>query len=243
MPNTPNTSFIPKQGPVRRPRQTASRSVHLFSVISYIALASTMVAAVGSFFYQRHIEGQLQGKVEELSMAIGGFNEEDMNDVREFNVRLSQSRDRLDNGVSVEAIFEALEDATAQTVSLASLELERFEDDRIVLEAKVETNNFDSSIFQRGVYERSSIVEAVEVKDLMIAGESESEDGPIQSGVSFVAEITVPISEVPNIPGETVTPQPEPIVVDVPVATSSEAGTEASTEVDDSIIETNESTP
>ena len=237
MPNSPNTSFIPKQGPVRRPRQTASRSIHLFSVISYITLASTMVASVGSFFYGRHIDGQLQDKIEELSSAVSGFNEEDMNQVREFNVRLAQSRDRLDNGVSVRSIFEALEDATAQSVSLAALKLERFQDNSIVLEAKVETDNFDSSLFQRGVFERSSIVESVLVEELKIVEEAEVEDGPVRSGVSFIAEITVPISEVPNVPGETFVPQPEPVAVDVPVASSTEVVP------DESITETNEITP
>lgn len=241
MPGNSNTSFIPKQGPVRRPRQSASRSVHLFSVISYVALASTMVAAVGSFLYERHVEKQLQDKVEELSQAISGFNEEDMNQVREFNIRLSQSRDRLDNGVSVSSIFEAIEDATAQSVSLSSLELERYEDNSIVLEAKVQSDNFDTSLFQRGVFERSSIVENVAVKDLMIVEEAETEDGPVTSGVSFVAQITVPISEVPNVPGETVIPVPEPIEVEVPVASSSE--TSVVETQDESITETNEITP
>ncbi|MBP6924152.1 MAG: hypothetical protein KBC62_01465 [Candidatus Pacebacteria bacterium] len=240
MPNSPNTSFIPKQGPIRRPRQTASRSVHLFSIISYIALASAMVASVGSFFYGRHVEGQLQDKVEELSQAIAGFNEEDMNQVREFNVRLTQSRDRLDNGVSLRSVFEALEDATAQTVALSSLKLERFADDSIVLAAKVETDNFDSSLFQRGVFERSNIVESVAVEDLMIIEETDVEDGPVRSGVSFVAEITVPISEVPNVPGETLIPVPEPVVIETPVAST----TEDEPMVDEeNVTDTNEVTP
>lgn len=246
MPNSPNTSFIPKQGPIRRPRQTASRSVHIFSIISYITLASTMVASVGSFFYGRHIDGQLQDRVEELSQAIGGFNEEDMNDVRDFNVRLTQTRDRLDNGVSVRAIFEALEDATAQTVSLSALELERFADDRIVLAAKVETDNFDSSLFQRGVFERSTIVESVAVEDLMIVEEAETEDGPVRSGVSFVAEITVPVSEVPNTPSETSVPVPEPAAEEAPVASSTETtDTEEAMSISggEDFTDTNEITP
>lgn len=241
MPNSPNTSFIPKQGPVRRQRQTASRSIHLFSVISYVTLASTMIASVGSYFYARHIDGQLEDKVQELSQAIGGFNEEDMDQVREFNIRLSQTRDRLDNGVSVRSIFEALEDATAQSVALSSLKLERFADDSIVLEAKVETDTFDSSLFQRGVFERSTIVESVNVEDLMVVEGSETEDGPaVRSGVSFMAEITVPISEVPNVPSEAYVPVPEPVVVEVPVASSTESESSADEE---SITETNEITP
>jgi hypothetical protein len=241
MPNTPNTSFIPKQGPVRRPRQTASRSVHLFSLISYITLASTMVASVGAFFYQKHIEGQLQDKVGELSQAIGSFSEADMDQVREFNIRLGQTRDRLDNSVSIRTVFEALEDATVQSVSLASLKLERFEDDHLEVAVKVDTDTFDSSLFQRGVFERSNIVESVNVEELQIVEEAEEEDGPVRSGVSFLAEIYVPIDEVPNIPSA-ISFTPEPVVIET-VSTSTDTNSIPVADTEESIIETNEITP
>lgn len=245
MPSNPNTSFIPKQGPVRRPRQTASRSVHLFSVISYIALISTMVASVGSFFYAKHIDKQLENKVQELSQAIGGFNEEDMEDVREFNIRLSQARERLDNGASVRAVFESIEDATAASVSLASLKMERFDDNNLVVKAEVQTDNFDSSLFQRGVFERSSVVESVEVKELKIVERSESEDGPIESGVTFMAEITVPVSKVPNTPTQNTVTQTEE-VLETPVSTTTETSLESEPEEiqeQDELTDTNEITP
>lgn len=242
MPNTPNTSFIPKQGPVRRPRQTASRSVHIFSVLSYVVLAASLVASVGAFLYQRHIEGQLQEKVGELSQAIGGFNEADMEEVREFNVRLSQTRNRLDNSVSVGSFFEALEDATAQSVSLASLKLERFEDDRLEVEVKIDTDTFNSSLFQRGVLERSRVVDSVVIEELQIVEEAEEEDGPVRSGISFLAVINVPISEVPNVPSAT-TPDPLPVQVETSASSSDITTVSSDVITEEAVIDTNEITP
>lgn len=202
MPNTPNTSFIPKQGPVRRPRQAASRRVHVFSIFAYIAFASTLVSSVGVFFYQKHVEKQLEGQVAQLDEAISGFSEEDMTQVREFNNRLTQTRDRLEKGVSIVAIFEALESAVLQAVSFEDMDLVRAEDGDIELQATLLTDSFDSTLFQRGVFERSDIVNSVEVEDLAIELGSSSEDGESASGegVSFIAKIGVPAASVPNVP-------------------------------------------
>jgi hypothetical protein len=201
-----------------------------------------MLASVGSFLYKRHIDTQLQDRIGELSQAISGFSESDMEQVRGFNVRLSQTRERLDNSASVRAVFEAMEDATAQSVSLSELKLERLADSSLEVAAKVETKDFDSSLFQRGVFERSSIVETVEVEDLTITEAANTDDGPVEAGVSFVAKITVPISEVPNIPtlGQTI----EPVVIEEVVATTSADVVESEVvETEDVTTEANEITP
>ncbi len=235
MPEAPNTSFIPKQSPVRRQQQVGSRQVHLFSLFSYGAFFIALALTAGSFFFERHTEKQLGAKVEELNQAIGGFNEADMNQVREFNARLVQTRDRLESGVSVAAIFEALEDATVQSVSFDSLTLTRPDDAGVVVEAQMMTNSFDSSLFQRGVLERSPVVESVLVEDLSLEQATETTAG----GVSFVAKINIPASVVPNTPaGTTYSTPPAPVFSDdivdqasttetVPEEANEEVGTEA----------------
>jgi hypothetical protein len=195
MPETPNTSFIPRQGPVRHARQVGSRQVHLLSVFAYGIFIVALAATAGAFFYQRHMEKQLGVKVEELNQAIAGFNDADMNQVREFNTRLVQTRERIENSISVAAIFEALESATLQSVSFESLKLERKDDTGVELEVKMITDSFDSSLFQRGVLERSAVVESVVVEDLSL-----QEGEAVAGGVSFLAKISVPTTAVPNKP-------------------------------------------
>lgn len=194
MPNTPNASFIPKQGPVRQIKRTATRQIHVFTVVSYVAFVATLISSLGVFLYNRHLDNQLQSEVEKLSGAIGGFSDSDMLRVREFNVRLRQAHARINQSVSLVSIFEALEVATAKSVVLTDLIIKREEDSNFKLTAKVSSNSFDSSLFQRGLYERNTIIKDVSVSDLTIA--KATPDDPI-SGVSFVAKIIVPLQTIP----------------------------------------------
>jgi hypothetical protein len=195
MPNTPTTSFIPKQGPVKRTRQTATRQIHLFAILAYMAFATAFIAAIGVSLYKNHIEKQHAEEVNKLNEAIKGFSDADMERVREFDGRLNQTRDRLDNGISIVSVFDALEDATIKSVTLEDLYLKKEEDSSISIAARVSTDSFDSSLFQRGVFERNSVIESVEVSELELVEAGEDETLP--AGVSFSAKLSIPASSVP----------------------------------------------
>lgn len=190
MPNTPNASFIPKQGPVRRARHTSTRQIHVFSILTYVLFAAALAAALGVFLFNRHLDRQLDEEVTALNGVIGGFSNSDMEMVREFNVRLKQTETRLANSVSLTSLFAAIEAATAQTVEITELKLDRVADEQIKVAAKLSTDSFDSSLFQRGVLERNDVIEAVEVKDVAIG------TGDV-STVSFLATLLVPLGEIP----------------------------------------------
>jgi hypothetical protein len=218
MPETPNSSFIPRQSPVRQARHAEFRQIHLLSVFSYGVFAIALALTTGAYFYQRHVEAQLEIKVEELDQAINGFNQADMNQVREFNTRLVQARERLENGISLTSIFGALEEATLKSVTFDSLKLERDSDAGVALEVKMSTDTFDSSLFQRGVLERSSVVESVLVDSLTLKDGDES----TPSGVSFLAKIVIPTKAVPN--------QSKSLSVPVPESTSATGTASSSSE-------------
>jgi hypothetical protein len=194
MPNTPNASFIPKQGPVRKVRKTASRQVHLLTMVSYVLFVSVLVASAGIFLYNRHLNKQLDNNVQNLGSAIGGFSEADMETVRGFNIRLHQAQGRLNNSVSIASIFDSLEEATLKSAQITELSIRRDNDTQVLVSAKVNTDSFDGSLFQRGVYERNSVIKNVEISDLTLV--EEAEDGT-PAGVSFVAKITVPLKDIP----------------------------------------------
>lgn len=194
MPNTPNASFIPKQGPVRKVRQTASRQVHLLTVVSYVLFVSTMVASGGVFLYNRHLTGQLDNEVQKLGSAIGGFSDADMDTVREFNIRLHQAQGRLDKSISITSVFDALEDATLKSAQVTELSIKRDDDAQVLVSAKVNTDSFDASLFQRGVYERNSVIKDVQISDLTLTQGTEKNPA---SGVSFIAKISVPLKDIP----------------------------------------------
>jgi hypothetical protein len=204
MPNSPSSSFIPKQGPARHSRQVVSRQVHLFTVISYILFFSALAGSVAVFLYHKYTKNQLDAEVVALSNEIGSFSDVKMEQVRSFNMRLNQAADRIGNSVSTVAVLEALEDATVQSVGIDTLEMERVGDETYVVTAEITTNTFDSSLFQRGVYERSPIVESVTIEDLGLAGQEEDDEGAVlEKGVTFKAELFVPLNGVPYQPQST----------------------------------------
>lgn len=199
MPNTPTTSFIPKQGPVKRTKQTASRQIHVLAVIAYVAFIASLIAAVGLFLYERYIEKQLESEVNALSQEIKGFSDADMERVREFNGRLRQTEDRLDKGISIASVLAALEQATVKSASVEQLSLKKTDDSLITLTAKLSTDNFDSTLFQRGVYERNNAIDSVVISDLSLEGLSEEDSDA--SGITFTATLQVPTEAVPTVVG------------------------------------------
>ena len=230
MPNTPNASFIPKQGSAKRVRQTASRQVHILTVVSYVLFVATLVASMGVFFYNRYLDKRLTGEVEKLSSDIGGFSEADMDTVREFNIRLHQAQGRIDKSISITSVFGALEDATLKSVAISELTITREDDSQILVKAKVNTDSFDASLFQRGVYERNSVIKNVEITDLTL--DRNTEENSI-SGVSFLAKITVPLQDIPYKPGDATTPEVDTTeassTLEADTASSSEASSTATT--------------
>ena len=230
MPNTPNASFIPKQGSAKRVRQTASRQVHILTVVSYVLFVATLVASMGVFFYNRYLDKRLNGEVEKLSSDIGGFSEADMDTVREFNIRLHQAQGRIDKSISITSVFGALEDATLKSVAISELTITREDDSQILVKAKVNTDSFDASLFQRGVYERNSVIKNVEITDLTL--DRNTEENSI-SGVSFLAKITVPLQDIPYKPGDITTPEVDTTeassTLEADTASSSEASSTATT--------------
>ncbi len=211
MPETPNSSFIPKQGPAKKTRY-ASKQVHLFTVLSYVLFFGALLASAGVFFYNQHIESKLEEEVRNLNTAITNFSDENMEEVRAFNSRLVQAQNRLDSSVSLAAMFESLEESSAQSISLEALSLKRVADDRLLLEAGIVTDDFDSALFQRGLYERNPVIENVVYQDLGL-GEVTEED-VVPSEVKFTAELEIPLTAIPYEPSDSATPIALPLLTD-----------------------------
>lgn len=184
---------------MKRTKQTASRQIHVLAVIAYVAFIASLIAAVGLFLYERYIEKQLESEVNALSQEIKGFSDADMERVREFNGRLRQTEDRLDKGISIASVLAALEQATVKSASVEQLSLKKTDDSLITLTAKLSTDNFDSTLFQRGVYERNIAIDSVAISDLSLEGLSEEDSDA--SGITFTATLQVPTEAVPTVVG------------------------------------------
>jgi hypothetical protein len=165
---------------------------------------ATLLSSGGVYLYAQYINNQLDLEVEALNSEIGSFSQADMERVIQFNLRLSQAQDRLENSMSVASVFEALQQATIDTVQINSLAMEREGDDRFLIEAAIQTDSFDSTIFQRGVFLRNDTIQDVEILDVQntIMPEADETAGESTSrpGVSFQALLGIPLEEVPAKP-------------------------------------------
>lgn len=238
MPDLSNNSFIPKRGPSKLKQKEVSRQVYIFTYISYILMFATLLATGGVFLYGQYVERQLDDEIAALNAEISGFSEADMARVTDFDERLKQASGRLDTSVSLVALMEAIELATIDTVQVISLNMDREFDEKYILNGVVQTDSFDSTIFQREIYERDEVISSVIISGVQTATlpATGGSDTQIQARpvVSFNAELEVPISAIPFEPNRTPTTQ-RPLTITAPVElpnTTQATGTTA-TETED----------
>lgn len=240
MDGSSNNSFIPKRGTANRTQRNSSQRVYVITLVTYVLFFATLVATAGVFLYSRYIDSQFQTEVALLSDEIARFNDADMTRVLTFDERLQKAQGRLDNAVSLGSLFRALETATAESVQVDALTIDRNNDEDFELIASINTDNFDSSIFQREIFEQNSIIETVEIEQLTITPNSlDVNEATINlsdsSQVSFTAKLGVPISAIPYVPNLA------PAVADTVVAdTSLEEGVLEIVSEEEVLIESNE---
>ncbi len=168
MVDVPNNSFIPKRGPVKKARRARSRQVYVFTFVSYILIFASLVASLGVFIYRQVVDRQLDAEIAALNAEIASFSQADMERVTAFNTRLQQAKERLNATVSVASLLNIIEQSTISTAQFASFSLEREQDARLVVTAQIETDSFDSVIFQREVMKQNPSIANIEVTDLVI---------------------------------------------------------------------------
>jgi hypothetical protein len=190
---------------------------------------AALLSVGGVFFYSGYVEKQRDREISGLNADISSFNEDDMNEILKFDRRLQQAYGRVDNSSSIAAVFGILESVTVGPVEIQSLEIKRELDDKLVLTADIKTDSFDSTIFQRQIYNANdSITEvtikdldssAIEGKDLSTVTNDDSGDG--RPAVSFEVTIEVPLSEVPYVVKDS---QPRDLQIDSGSAVIDDAG-------------------
>jgi hypothetical protein len=204
MKSSSDNSFIPKRGAAKKTQSGAPHKIYIVTYISYVLMFATLLSAGGLYFYAQYTSGQLDAQVSALNSEISSFSQADMERITQFNVRLSQAQDRLDNSISVTSVFEALQAATIDTIQIKSLAMEREGDNRLVIEGDIQTDSFDSTIFQRGVFLRNGTIQEVEISDVQNTtvnelSETEQEQNS-RPAVTFTASLSIPLEEIPANP-------------------------------------------
>jgi hypothetical protein len=188
------TSFIPKRGPQKRTRSSSSRQVYVFTLISYTLIFAALLASLGVYVYIRVLERNELTAAASLDSAITSFSVADMEKVHEYDRRLIMVTERVDNLVSVNSVLSAIEEATAKSVQFENLVISRDEDSTLILDANLITDDFDSALFQRGIYERQGEIRSFSANELAI--QREVNDSNSSSIAPLVVEESITLSGV-----------------------------------------------
>jgi len=151
MPGSPNTSFIPKRNPVHNERRNSKQTFYIGSFIVQVVFVATLLATAVVFFYEQTVKSALDKEILSLNDSVATFKDADMQKVIKMDLSLNQVKYRLDHAVSIVSILKAIEDATIDNAYINSFKLDRKTDKAFLVDATIETDSFDSILFQRKI--------------------------------------------------------------------------------------------
>lgn len=178
MPNTPRSSFIPKQVTSTTPSRVQKRRV--FSIVNIFAtifLAVSVALAGGVFFYKSYLGKDLENSKAALSAERGKFSEEDIAKVQNFDRQVRTAETLLSNHISPSIIFDALEKTTKESVQYTSFALERRPSGGVTVTLAGVTDEFAKVAFQSEEFMDDDILLNSELTQIALGsadGEGES---------------------------------------------------------------------
>lgn len=116
-PGTP-TSFIPKRPIISEPVsvQRSSRSIGLFTLITFVIMTGTALSYVGVYLYEKQLLDQKTNLGTSVTEAQNEIGTDFLLDVKRLNDRIEGVRDLLKTHVVVTPIFDALQRTTLRSV-------------------------------------------------------------------------------------------------------------------------------
>ncbi len=205
MPNTSQSSFIPKNNLPNRQKVGRRYNFFFISLVVYGLFIATPIASAVVFIYEKHTQNVINQTTRDLDGAIKSFSESDLLTVAQFDNRLVASSEVLASNVPVNALLQFFLQNAPQTVSFTEVMVEAVGDEMVAVTAKVESESFDYVLFYRDELLRNPAFTSSEVSKVTYQGEGdESTEGQSStngesyteqnSKLSYEVTFTVPIS-------------------------------------------------
>lgn len=122
MPNTFETSFIPKQPLLKIEGNSQRReSVNVALVVSLIIFFVTASVAGGLYFWKGKVFETVRERAVELKDAEKNFNIDDINTYKRLQISLDTAKRLVDEHTIFSVAFNIIEDQTAKNIALTSL--------------------------------------------------------------------------------------------------------------------------
>lgn len=177
MANDSRPSFIPRRTPTAPKKQRNARSIGVFGYLSYILFFGSILLSMGMFVVSQQVQSTLQEKQTELTSIKDQFQQSEMDRIREYENFLEQTTAVFGRSISIGQLFTAIEGSVVKSAFLTEMTLERTTSE-LMLEAAVQSDSFDTALFQRSVYEEFPILTTFTLDNvaLLSAGQAVSSD-------------------------------------------------------------------
>ena len=187
MPNTPRSSFIPKQVTNTTPNRVQKRRV--FSIVNIFAtifLIASVSLAGGIFFYKTYLGKDLQNQKNTLEEQRARFSETHIATVQNFDKQVKTAKALLDKHISPTIIFDALEATTQQSVQYTSFALERRPSGGVTITLDGVTDEFAKVVLQSTALKGKIVLSQTELTKLTLGEEGGDEEGSsAKKAISF----------------------------------------------------------
>lgn len=210
------TSFVPRQ-PTQQNQRPHSTGHNFFLLIALFVALVAIIAAIGTFAYDRYLTHALAERAQELTLAQRAVNTDQVEEFVRLRDRLVYGQDLLQNHVVLSQVFDVLEAQTLQTVRFESLELTVANDRTAQLDVEGVARNFNALAAQSNAFAADKRIRRAIFSDIVV-NESNT--------VSFrlTADLDPSLLSLGDATfGQPAQPAPETPATPAPVATSTPA--------------------
>jgi hypothetical protein len=187
------TSFIPQRPAHGKAAARKVRKIYVLAYLSYVLFFGALISAGIVFFLGFSLDAELTERQSQLAAEKERFNQGDIESVRDLEKRINLARERLDNHVSVLAIFEALESSAVKSLAFTGFSYKREGDEFPLVTFKGTSDQFNNILFQREVLSTNPILAGSTFKEVSVEAPNE-EGGEAQGVVQFTLEKKVDTS-------------------------------------------------
>jgi hypothetical protein len=173
------TSFVPRQqfaAPPPRPRRSG-QNIFLIASIGIFALA--LLAAGGTFAYEKYLESSRDAKEASIASKQQGIDSSTVAQFVALSNRISAAQTILDDHVAVSQFFDLLEGLTLQSVSITALTLHVADDRTATLSVAGNAKTFNALASESAAFAQQPLI-----KHAIFSGLNAGKDGTVSFTVA-----------------------------------------------------------
>jgi hypothetical protein len=157
--STPGT-FIPHDTAITAaaPRARGGGLNDLFLLMGIVLLVASGALAVGVFLYAQFMQSQSTSKLEQLQRAEAAFQPSLIDQITRLDDRMHAASTVLGAHLAPTAFFQALDQATLQTISFSSLHLEATDQQHITLTMQGVAQSVNSIALQAELFSKNGVI-------------------------------------------------------------------------------------